>query len=260
MAGIREEPSQRTGKYQGWFINAHGKRTYFRGTTSKAKTRQMANRLEDEHRQIRLGYRPAPQSAEKHRSRLYAEIMAEYLAWGEAQGGRGGRPWGATHARNRRMHLGWWQKCLGINSLVDLDGILPRVEKELQKLQSKGRTGKTISNYAEALGAFCDWCVQRGYLAEDPLKALAPFDTTPQTRRRAMTAQEIKQLLLACAPHRRLCLETAFMSGLRANELRNLAFKHLDTKRCGLHLDARWTKNRFPTLIGISCPTFALLC
>ena len=37
-----------------------------------------------------------------------------------------------------------------------------------------------------------------------------------------------------------------FMLGLRANELRNLAVKHLDIKRGGLHLDAAWTKNRKP--------------
>ena len=36
------------------------------------------------------------------------------------------------------------------------------------------------------------------------------------------------------------------MLGLRANELRNLAVKHLDIKRGGLHLDAAWTKNRKP--------------
>ena len=57
-----------------------------------------------------------------------------------------------------------------------------------------------------------------------------------------MNAEEIKQFLVACAAPRRLCLEIAFMLGLRANELRNLAVKHLDIKRGGLHLDAAWTK------------------
>jgi integrase len=41
-------------------------------------------------------------------------------------------------------------------------------------------------------------------------------------------------------------LETAFLSGLRANELRHLTLDHLDLDRCGLHLDAVWTKNRQP--------------
>ena len=61
-----------------------------------------------------------------------------------------------------------------------------------------------------------------------------------------MTPEEIVRLLEACAPHRRLLLESAFQSGLRANELRNLTLEHLDLERCGLHLDGEWTKNRKP--------------
>ena len=124
--------------------------------------------------------------------------------------------------------------------------MLPRVEKELRSLQAEGKAGKTITNYSEALTAFCDWCVQRGYLAEDPLKALGSYDTTPQVTRRAMTDSEIICLLEACPPHRRLLYETAFLSGLRANELRSLTQSHLDEARCGLNLDAEWTKNRKP--------------
>jgi integrase len=128
----------------------------------------------------------------------------------------------------------------------DVEDILPRAEDALRQLQALGRSGKTLANYAEALAAFCDWCVQRGYLAQDPLKSLKAFDTTPQTRRRAMTPIEISQLLQACASHRRLLLETAFLSGLRANELRHLTLDHLDLDYCGLRLDAVWTKNRPP--------------
>ena len=64
-----------------------------------------------------------------------------------------------------------------------------------------------MANYAEALAAFCHWCLQRGFLSEDPLKALAPFDTTPLTRR-------------------------------------SLTLDDLDVERGVLHLDANWTKNR----------------
>ena len=94
------------------------------------------------------------------------------------------------------------------------------------------------------MAAFCDWCEDRGYLDIDPLKALAAFDTTPITRRRALTGDEIGRLLEACAPHRRMLLETAFLTGLRANELRNLTVDDLDHEECGLHLRAHWTKNR----------------
>jgi integrase len=245
MAGVRKKP-KKGGKYQGWFVDETGTRKFFHGTRNRAETLRIAQRLEDEHRQIRLGYRPARTSADKYRHASFTEVKDEYIAWGIAQGGRDGRPWGKTHLRNRRTHLEWWQDQLGLETLADADGILPRVEEALRTLQAQGRAGKTLANYAEALAAFCDWCVQRGYLAADPLQSLSTFDTTPRIQRRAMTADEITMLLRVCAPHRRLLLETAFLSGLRANELRNLTTAHLDRTQCGLRLDAMWTKNRKP--------------
>lgn len=132
---------------------------------------------------------------------------------------------------------------LGLQTLRDLYGVLPRVEKALRDL-SKNRAGKTVSNYAEAIGAMCDWAVKRGYLADDPLQAMAPFDTTPLTQRRAMTTEEFARLLKVSEPHQALLFETAYMSGLRANELRSLTVNDLSLEPCGFHLDAAWTKNR----------------
>ena len=152
MAGVRKKPRE-SGKFQGWFTDASGKRRFFFGTRSRTGTLRMAERLEDEHRQVRLGYRPAPTSADKHRGASFSEIADQYLAWGESQGGRGGRAWSAIHARNRRTQLRWWREQLGLNSLADLDGILPRVEKELRALQTQGRSGKTVSNYVEGPGS-----------------------------------------------------------------------------------------------------------
>jgi len=45
-------------------------------------------------------------------------------------------------------------------------------------------------------------------------------------------------------PERRLLYETALCTGLRANELRHLTPAHVDHGRCGLRLEAAWTKNR----------------
>ena len=118
----------------------------------------------------------------------------------------------------RSSYLKRWQSQLNLLSLADLPGIFPRVEKALRAF-AQDRTGKTVMNYAEALSAFCDWCVRRGYLETDPLDGLAPFDTTPEVRRRAMTPDEVKRLLAVCPPERRLLYETALFSGLRMNGL-----------------------------------------
>ena len=185
MAGIRRKPTN-GGFCQAWFIDYTGTRQFFTMRGQKQALRK-AQALEDEHTEIRKGLRPVPRSADRHAERRFLDMVEEYLAWGESQGGRNGKPWGKTHARNRQSQLDWWQERLGLVTLADLDGILPRVEEALRELQAQGRAGKTMANYAESLGAFCDWCVKRGYLDNDPLAALVPFDTTPQIRRRAMT-------------------------------------------------------------------------
>ena len=243
MAGVCKKP-QRNGKYRGWYYDAAGKQRFFAGTRRKAETLRIAERLEDDHRQVRLGYRPAPKSADKHRSRPIAEVVAEYLAWGESQGGRGGRPWSKGHARMRRSYLQWWHERLSLRTLADLDSILSRVEKALRELQEAGRAGKTLQSYAETLNALCNWAISRGYLAENSLKDLQGFDTTPQSVRRAMTVEEIHRLLEVAPEHRRLLYELAFTSGLRAKELRSLAVDDLDADLSGLHLHAAWTKDR----------------
>jgi integrase len=243
MASVAK-PHKKGGNYRAIYTDHHGKRKFVAGTQNRKETLAIAQKLEDDHRQIRLGYRDVPTSARKHRSRPFEEVASDYLRWGDAQGGRNGRPWSKMHSQRRRAALDWWKDQLGLNTLHDLTDVLPRVEKALIIFGEKGRTGKTLHNQAEALKAFCNWCVNRGLLGDDPLKALAPFDTTPQSRRRAMTSEEIGKLLSACQPEHQLLYETALCSGLRANELRNLTIDHLDEERGGLRLDAKWTKNR----------------
>jgi len=244
MAGVRSKP-ERNGKYRGWFSIGNNKRREFTGTRSRRDTLKMVQKLEDEHLQARLGYRSDPSASMKNASRQFCEIVDEYLDWGRAQGGRGGRPWSKTHAGRRECHLRWWEKQLRLVTLGDLLGIKHRVEAERRNLLA-GRAGKTVANYVEALSALCDWCVEQGFLDEDPLKQLSQVDTSPEerNRRRALSEDEFRQLLDCCAPHRQLLLWTAAASGLRTNELRSLRRSDLDVKHSQLRLDASWTKNR----------------
>jgi len=260
MAGIRQtydKDGKPHKKWRYWYMDWQGKRQWKTGTTDPDRTQRIADSIEAQQRelaeQIALGHKDAPTSSDLAKNRPITELIGEYVDFGRAQGGRGGRPWSVTHARLRETHLKYWQDQLGLRTLADLDGVLPRVEKALREFvclprhegqQPHKPTGKTLMNYAEAIHAFCVWAKGRGYLERDPLEGFARFDTTPKTERRAMTAEEIRRLLDVCAPHRRILYEVAFTTGLRANELRSLTIAHLDAERCGLRLDAAWTKAR----------------
>jgi hypothetical protein len=78
MAGVRKKP-KKGGKYQGWFIDDTGTRKFFHGTRNRTETLRMAQRLEDEHRQIRLGYRPTQKSTDKYRIYTFIEMKDEYI-------------------------------------------------------------------------------------------------------------------------------------------------------------------------------------
>ena len=58
------------------------------------------------------------------------------------------------------------------------------------------------------------------------------------------SARLLVRLLAVVSPERRLLLEVALTTGLRANELRELRVRHLDRNESGLRLDTAWTKNR----------------
>ena len=75
MASVRAK-RRSSGKYEGWFVNSDGRQQHFTGTRSYAETKRIAQRLEDEHRQIRLEYMPRSTL----RQRGFADARDEYLS------------------------------------------------------------------------------------------------------------------------------------------------------------------------------------
>jgi len=213
------------------------------GTTSRKETENIAAQVQGKQYAIRRGVAAAPKATDTVRN--IDHVIAEYLRWGGAQGGRRGRPWSPVHARKRELSLAFWKDELKLKTQFDLIDCQSRVERVIHRMHiTAGRSGKTTWNRVETLAAFCRWCVERDYLSEDPLRRLKKINTDPVLRRRPLDADEIGRLLQACLPERVLLYETAICSGLRANELRHITPAHLDMFRGGLRLEAAWTKNR----------------
>ena len=247
MPGILRKKTK-DGKWRGWYkshlagADGYRKTVKFTGTGSRRDTLAMAHQRQLDEDRIAAGLAAAPDEAFNWRD--FVDTVQDYLAYGESQGGRGGRPWGLTHARNQRSRLAWWHEQIGFETLEDLMQSLRPVETALVRLRDRGRTGKTLHDYQQALKSFCRWCVDRGYLPRDPLARLRRFDPAPGTRRRALTLEDIAAIFAVAAPERRLLYEMALFSGLRLGELRHLTGAHLDIGRGGVRLDAAWTKNR----------------
>jgi integrase len=129
----------------------------------------------------------------------------------------------------------------------------------LQTLTRKGNASQTVKHYLAAIAAFCRWCARRDYLPSDPFARRTPLQVIPRRIRRQLTADEITRLLDRCAPAHRLLYATALVTGLRANELRQLSLDHLDIEGSGLHLGAIWTKNRQAGWLPLSTDILACL-
>jgi len=239
MAGCRKTPLT-SGKYRGWYTNWRRRVVDFTGTTSPKETLATAKRFEDHHRRIRIGDLPPPKASSEDRD--FIETVATYMEAGESNLGRNGFGWGQGHVSAKRGRLNHWQKVLNLKTLHDLGDVLPRVEKELRRLQATNLAGKTLNGYADALKSFCQWAKQRGYLDCNPLDGLKPFHCTPKQIRRAFTLDEIGALLAKSPVGFRLLYTVALCSGLRKNELKSLRVKHLSP--AGLTLEAAWTKAR----------------
>ena len=249
MPGVLKRKTK-DGKWRAWYkshlpsSDGYRKTVKFTGTTSRRDTLALAHQRQLDEDRIAAGLAAAPNQPST--SRGFVETVQEYLAYGESQGGRGGRPWGLTHARNQRSRLAWWHEQIGFETLEDLMQGLRPVETALVRLRDRGRTSKTLRDYQESLQSLCRWCVDRGYLPKDPLTRLRKFDTAPQVSRRPLTPPEIVRILALAPADRALLYEVALFTGLRVGELAHLRGWHLDIDRGGLKLEAEWTKNRRP--------------
>ena len=226
-----------------WYIDRTGKQVFVKGTGNRRESLRWAMTLQIKEHGIGLGILPAPSAEEVHRHDPIDEKFGEYFAWGGAQGGLNKGPWSTTHARNIRVRLTYWKEQLGLKTLGDLLGKLSAAEACMRELKD-GHENSTVNGYVEALKSFSSWCVVRKFLPDNPFQKLRPFDGRPVVERRTLTWEEAARLLACAPPDRRILYEIVLLSGLRANEARQLTLDHLDHKNGGIRLAADWTKGR----------------
>ncbi len=85
--------------------------------------------------------------------------------------------------------------CQLIQRWMEKKACMPR---DPQDPDSKPLSARTINIHRAAIMAFCNWCVQEGRLAANPLARLARSEETePARKRRSLTEDEIARLLKA---------------------------------------------------------------
>lgn len=109
-------------------------------------------------------------------------------------------------------------------------------------------SAKTLNDLLAAMASFFHWMEHQRYTVESPLKHVQRIDTRGrgQQYRRALTADELKKLLGAAPPHRRIVYLTAVFTGLRRTEMKLLRWSdvELDGASQFIRVRASTTKNR----------------
>lgn len=238
--------NRKTGRFHGkWRIRYRGPDGAWKhatGFVDKGETRRLAEQLAMRADEINRGIREAPKVADQESRRPLQEHVDAYLAWGAAQGGRGGRPWAPLHREYQERRLGDLVSALGLKTLRDVN--LADVEKVLQGMHERGLSGKTINLHAMSLRSFVNWCRKRKLLEGDPLDGLRKYDGTARTERRDLMPDEVGRLLVAAPPERALLYRVALSTGFRAGELRSLRVGDLDAGAATLRLRAEHAKDR----------------
>ena len=245
MPTLFKKKNRDGGFYPQWrfrYVNAEGKRVEGIGWTDAKKTRNHALDVESEARAIRTGQKAAPPAWLQNRNKSISEVVAAYLEWGRASGGKGGRPWSKHNGKDKGTYLEWWTEQLGLRTLADID--LARVEKSLRALTERGLAPKSVYLRMEALRSMCHWAIKRGFLSEHPLRGMASMNVRPKDPHRPLTEEETAKLLrVSCVEHR-IWYETALETGYRVGELRSLRVRDFDRFGPSLPLGADYTKNR----------------
>jgi integrase len=128
--------------------------------------------------------------------------------------------------------------------------ILPETERVIREQIALQRSGKTIKLDVSVLNAFCNWCIQRDYLSENPLKKLGKINIEPKSFRRALTQDELQKIFNVIVANKnefgywQPLLPMACCSGLRSGALKALTIDSLDIERYELKLKAKDSKNR----------------
>jgi integrase len=215
-----------------WRINytdEHGNRRSVAGYRDKGTTEQMARELERNVERIRAGLPPLPLTdaikndkygaGHEQRRKPLSEPVAAYLA----DLVRNGTLAGSTHHKECKRILATLGKSCRWSCLADIraDGLT----SFLARLAEHGRAPRTQNRYHETLRAFLNWCIDQGWLEENPITRLKMVKVGKAGRRRlrrSYTLDEWRRLIAAAPEPRRTVYLVASFSGLRRSELKRL--------------------------------------
>ncbi|MFC1451850.1 tyrosine-type recombinase/integrase [Verrucomicrobiota bacterium] len=114
---------------------------------------------------------------------------------------------------------------------------------------------RTLNQYLEAIAGLLKWMQRQGRLAANPLVGVTKVETRGREvrKRRALSDDQLKNLIEAVSLERRAVYLVAAFTGLRRSELAQLTWSdvHLNGKKSFVRARASTTKNRLDAVLPL---------
>lgn len=235
------------------YVDHRGKKRMKKGFTDKSLTKDLANKMELESRQRKLGLiDPDGESrAQKQKSRIDDHLKHYEKSLNAKE--NTDKHIKLTMGRIRRIVTG-----CEFELLRDLNA--DDVETFLTEMREEDNIGyRTYNHYLQAIDGWCNWMISRQRLDRNPLVGIPRLNAALDVRhpRRALSLEEITQLLhsartsdktIQCfsGEERARIYTISYMTGLRRKEIASLTPRsfELDAKQPTLSVEARSSKHR----------------
>lgn len=148
---------------------------------------------------------------------------------------------------HRRCQLGFLRRLADWERWTVLHQVRHSTLSEaLNRLAAKEYAPKSVNHYRAAWLTFAEWCIDRGYLGENPLLRVKASGGLEQPRRRRAPTYDEWRRWMAVSSKRRALYFVAGLTGLRKSEMRLLERRdvNLDADPPRLELRAEATKAR----------------
>ena len=163
---------------------------------------------------------------------------------------------------NTTKHItGALRKIVSVLSECEIDS-LSKIRREpverwvANELTKKDKAASTVNSYVIAVKAFVQYLADIDILPKNPLRSIRKLneDLDRRKKRRAMTEEEVKRLLVTTAsgvqrkagtPEERVLIYQLLLgTGLRSTELSLLTPRQIDFVHCRIKIEAAKTKNK----------------
>lgn len=216
------------------YINEFGKRAEFIGYSEKSMSKKAfdreRDRVDEMRKKLEMGL-PTPDT------RPVTDIIKDWIAWGDSQGGRFGQGWSVGYRKNIVRFVPAIFKRMGVNRLDAVT--LQKFEKALSVWSEPG-TRRTNGGYVKM---FLTWCFDRGLLMRHPFTGWPGKKMIGKRKRRFLTMDEFRSLLSASPKKHAIAYEFAIYTGARSEEFNFIRVDSVDWKNGTVFLPGKFTKN-----------------